>query len=113
MCTSFDDELLIFDSYDSAVDSTMQASKSRIVASTTATFTRDSNWEIDLPEDMQMTYLHAVKAACSEYLRQEPLVRDTRKARAGIIKNRFNHNRAGPEGRERKLYGRTPRIRRA
>ncbi len=109
ICTSFDGELLVFDSYDSAVDTTLQASKSQVVGATTSTFTRENTWEIDLPENMQVTYLHMVKSAASQYLRQEDLPRDSRKARAGIIKNRLKQKRIGSKAQRAKSYGRKNR----
>lgn len=86
--TSFDDEYLVFDSYDSDVDSTLQSSKSGVLASLQGTFTKSSTYEIDFPEWFQSGYRAAVIAAASEALREEPIPSMARKARTAIVKAR-------------------------
>lgn len=49
--TSFDDVNLVFDSYDSAVDSTLQESKFQAQAYIVPTFTMSDSFEPDLPPD--------------------------------------------------------------
>ena len=50
--TSFDDEYIVFDSYDSTVESTLQSSKSLCYASVRPTFTVADDFDPDLPENL-------------------------------------------------------------
>lgn len=103
--TSFDQKYLVFDSFDSDVDSTLQKSKSQVISSLQRTFTVSDTYEIDLPEWFHPTYLALVKARASEYLRGEPLPTDIRMGRAGLIKAR-NKQRIGNSKYQKKRYGR-------
>lgn len=104
-CTSFDDEYLVFDSFDSDVDSTLQQSKSAVLGSVEPTFTVSNSFVIPLPQWFHPTYVQLVKSRASEYLRQEPLVSDTRKGIAGLIKAR-SKMRVGNRKFQKKRYGR-------
>lgn len=104
-CTSFDDKYIVFDSFDSDVDSVLQQSKNTCLAVLQRSFTKNNIWVIDLPEDLQTVYLQLVKARCSEYLRGEPSFTDVRKGTAGLIKHR-NKQRIGNKKFRGKKYGR-------
>lgn len=104
-CTSFDQEYLVFDSYNSSVDSTLQQSKSQAVVSLQRTFSIDDNYEIDLPEWFHPTYLALVRSRAREYLMGEPLPSDIRVGRVGLIKAR-NKLRIGNRKFQKKRYGR-------
>lgn len=103
--TSFDDEYIVFDSFDSDVDSTLQQSKNICEASLQGTFTKSSTYEIDLPEWFHPNYVQLVKARSNEYLRGEPSISDLRKGTAGLIKARHKQ-RAGNRKFQKKRYGR-------
>jgi hypothetical protein len=103
--TSFDDEHLVFDSYDSAMDSVLQNSKSGILTSVQPTFTISDTYVIGFPEWFHTTYLNAVIAEASAVLREEPIPTAARMARMGIIKAR-KKQRIGTPNRERRNYGR-------
>jgi len=105
--TDFDDEHLVFDAYDSDVDSTLQSSKSGIVTSMQRSFTPSDTYVIDFPEWFHPTYLNAVIAECSIVLREEPIFSIDRKARVGIIRAR-KKEQIGSEGIEtrKRNYGR-------
>ena len=105
VCTSFDQEYLVFDAFDSDVDSTLQQSKSAAVVTKQRTWTGVGTDEIDLPEWFHPTYMSLVKARASEYLRGEPLVTDIQKGRAGLIKAR-QKMRVGNKKFQKKRYGR-------
>ena len=102
--TSFDDEYLIFDSFDSSVDSTLQSSKSGIVTQLQRSFTQSDTYVIDLPEWFHTTYLNSVMAEASAALREEPLPSIARLARLGVIRAR-KKNRVGQRATA-KDYGR-------
>lgn len=50
--TTFDDEYIVFDSYDSSVDSTLQSSKTIVSANYRPTFTLTDTFTPDLPENL-------------------------------------------------------------
>lgn len=102
--TSFDDEHIVFDSFDSAEDSVLQASKSGVVVSIQRTFSRDDAYVIDFPEWFHPTYLNSVIAEASAMLREEPIPSVARLARVGVIQAR-NKQRIGKQHTKRK-YGR-------
>lgn len=92
--TSFDDEYLVFDSYDKIADDTLQASKSGVITKISRSFTQSDTYIIDFPEWFHPTYLNAVMSEASAALREEPLPSISRLARQGIIKAR-KKNRIG------------------
>jgi len=102
--TSFDDEHLVFDSYDKNEDSVLQSSKSGIVVSIQRIFSRTDAYVIDFPEWFHSTYLNNVIAEASAMLREEPIPTVARMARIGIIQAR-NKQRIGKKHTTRK-YGR-------
>lgn len=104
-CTSFDQVYLVFDSFNSDVDSTLQKSKSQVLASVQRTFTMSDGYEIDLPEWFHPTYVSLVKARASEYLKGEPLPSDVRNGKIGLIRAR-NKLRIGNSKFRKKGYGR-------
>lgn len=105
--TDFDDEYLVFDSFDSDVDSVMQSSKSGILTSVQRSFVQSDTYIIDFPEWFHPTYLNAVIAEASEMLREEPIFSVARKARIGILKAR-KKQRIGRDGLDtrKRNYGR-------
>lgn len=104
-CTSFDQEYLVFDAYDSDVDSTLQQSKSAVIATVQRTWSNVGTDVIDLPEWFHPTYMSLCKSRVSEYLRQEPIPSDARLGRAGLIKAR-QKMRVGNKKTSNKRYGR-------
>ncbi len=68
--TSFDDENLIFDSYDSAVDSTLQANKFQAQGYVIPTFTLDDDFIPDLPIDAFSMLIEEVISRAQLKLRQ-------------------------------------------
>jgi len=103
--TDFDDEHLVFDSFDSNVDSVLQSSKSGIIATLQGSFTQSDTYVIDFPEWFHPTYLNAVIAEASAALREEPIFHAARLARTGIIKAK-RKQRIGIEDTRQRKYGR-------
>jgi len=62
--TSFDDEYIIMNSYDSSVESTLQASKSRAFGSVYPTFSQTDSFEPDLDNTMLPLLLAEAKSTC-------------------------------------------------
>jgi hypothetical protein len=69
--TSFDDNYIIFDSYDSAVDTTITASKTQSYGKYYPTFTLSDNFTADLPVQMFSYFLNEAKSTCFLVLKQE------------------------------------------
>ncbi len=55
--TSFDDENIVMDAYDSSIDSTLQSSKTMAWGSIKPAFTLADDYSIDLPEEAESTLL--------------------------------------------------------
>jgi hypothetical protein len=68
--TSFDDKVLVFDSYDKAVDTTLQKSKTQGVAYLMPTFTASDSFEVELPEEAFSAFYNEIKSLAFLELRQ-------------------------------------------
>lgn len=68
--TSFDDETLVFDSYDSAVENTLITSKTQAIAYVTPGFTLSDTFTPDLPEESFAKLLEESKNRAAIKLRQ-------------------------------------------
>lgn len=82
--TSFDDEYIVFDSYDSEVDSTLQASKVQMLAYVLPTFTLTDTFVPDLPAEMFSTLLADAKSACFSRIKQMPEGKAEQQSRKGL-----------------------------
>jgi len=86
--TSFDNEFLIFDSFDSAVDTTLQGSKSIVFAVRIPAFTQTDAFIPDLPESMFPLLLAEVKRSCHLYFKQQDSVMDAKRSLRGFNRMR-------------------------
>jgi hypothetical protein len=68
--TSFDDNTIVFDSYDSTVDSTLQASKSTVRAYTIPDFTVEDTHIPDLPKEAFPALIEEAKSKAQSKLNQ-------------------------------------------
>lgn len=68
--TTYDDEYVYFDSYDSSVDTTLQTSKSVVFAATTPGWTASDAFIPDLPEKLFPMLLASAKASAFNILKQ-------------------------------------------
>ena len=71
-CTSFDDEYIVFDSYDSTVDSTMQESKIQAMAYVMPEWTSSDTFIPDLPENAFTALVEEAKSKAALRLAQKP-----------------------------------------
>ena len=71
-CTSFDDEYIVFDSYDSTVDSTMQESKIQAMAYVMPEWTSSDTFIPDLPENAFTALVEEAKSKAAIRLAQKP-----------------------------------------
>lgn len=103
--TSFDDETIVFDAYDSAVDSTLQASKTQARAYIMPTLVIADATIPDLPDEAFMALLQESKSRCSLSLRQVQDVKaeqDSIKQNSWLSRNMWNVD----GGIKYKSYGR-------
>lgn len=70
--TSFDDKTLIFDSYDSAVESTLQKSKIQVYAYTIPEWVHDNDAIPDLPEAAFTLLIEEAKSRAALRIAQQP-----------------------------------------
>lgn len=81
--TSYDDQFLIFDGYNSSVDSTLQASKSSAYGTQQASWTHTDNFIPAIPEKFFPTLLAEAKSQAFVNLKQQSNAREERKATRG------------------------------
>ena len=70
--TSFDDENLVFDSFDSVVDSTLQSSKTQCMAFRLPVFSITDTFIPDFPQEAFPALLAEAKSACFARLKEAP-----------------------------------------
>lgn len=68
--TTFDNEHLIFDSYDKTVDPFISNYKTRVMASVIPDFQLDDSFILDIPDSMLELYLSQVRVAAYYYINQ-------------------------------------------
>lgn len=93
--TSFDDEYIVFDSYDSDVDSTLQASKSQVYVYKEASWTSSNGFVPDLPSKNFPFLLAEAKSVCSLEIRQIQNIaadRASRRQRTWSAREKFREN---------------------
>lgn len=81
--TTYDDDYVWFDGYDSTTDSTLQQSKSVVYGVETPTFTASNTHVLAIPDKMFPTFLAEVKAEAFLQLKQQANPRQERKAKRG------------------------------
>lgn len=82
--TSFDEDLIVFDSFDSIVDTTLQGSKSIIFAVRIPTFSQTDTHTPDLPESMFPLLLAEAKRSCHIYFKQQDSPMDAKRSLRGL-----------------------------
>lgn len=70
--TSFDDNTLVFDSYDSSVDSILQSSKTQVRAYVTPVFQMSDDYIPDLPEEAFSYLIEEAKSKAAYKIAQKP-----------------------------------------
>jgi len=95
--TSFDDEYIIFDIYDSVVDSTLQSSKSQVFSYKEAAWSSVDEFVPDLPSKTFPFLLAEAKSVCSLEIRQMQNTaadRQSRRQRTWSAHEKFRQNGA-------------------
>jgi hypothetical protein len=83
--TSFDDQYIYFDNYDSSKDTTVQQSKTSVIAVKTKTFTLSDTFVPDLPDEMFSLLLSESKSTCHLLFKQQPNYKAEQVARRQYI----------------------------
>lgn len=107
--TSFDDEYLIFDSYDSGVDTTLQTSKSLAYGPVTPTFSQTDDHTPDLDAHLFPVLRNMVKEQAFADLKQQNNQIASRKAHKGMSRAQRRKRRVGPQYNTGPDYGRRVR----
>ncbi len=92
--TSFDEDFLVFDSFDNTVDTTMQGSKSVVFAVRIPTFTQSDTHTPDLPESMFPLLLAESKRSCHLYFKQQDSLMDAKRSVRGLSRMKSESWRA-------------------
>lgn len=101
--TTFDNEHIVFDSYDSEIDTTLQQSKNMTRGLKETTFTLSDNFIPDLPSQMFPAYIQEVTRVCSLYFRESYSQNDERRAFRSLANMK---NKSGRTKRQKIRYGR-------
>lgn len=99
--TSFDNEYIITDSYDSSVDSVLQASKTAASVVKLPVFTIDDAFTPDIPDGLVATFQAEVNRACFVYIKQQDSLIDTKRALEGKARLRTKESKLN----KRKRFG--------
>ena len=105
--TSFDDEYIVFDQYDSEVDTTVQSSKTQVIGYREPTFLLEDSSTPDLPAKNFAYLLSEAKSVCFNTIAQEPNAKEEQRSRrqrtwSSIEKFRTNGGIRFPENYGRK-----------
>ena len=106
-CTSFDDDIIVFDAYNSAEDATLQASKSFVLGLRGAAWVNSASFIPPMPVNMFSMFVSKCKIVCNEVMRQVTLVSETRDHQ--VAQNRFKRQRRLNTKITKPRYGRRSR----
>lgn len=84
VCTSFNDNELVFNSVDGLENSTLQGSKSNAILKVIPAFIEEDDFVIPIPEDSLVSFMAEVKIACFQYIQGERSSIDEQNARTGM-----------------------------
>jgi hypothetical protein len=82
--TSFDDEFVVFDSYDNTIESTLQGNNSQVIAKVIPVFTQSDAFTPQAPVHFFQTWLNEVKSQAAIEIKQEVNQKAEQKARRGL-----------------------------
>jgi len=95
--TTFDNEILILDSWDSSVESTLQGSKTVANGSKTEIWLHEDEYVVPVNTVVYPLYLSELTAASSVYLNGTQSIEDERRRRLGISRLRRKASRVNEE----------------
>lgn len=86
--TTFDDEHVVFDSYDNEVSDTLLEAKSVVIGKVIPPWTHTDEFIPDMPDQMFSTWIAEVTAAAFTYWKQGQSIKDEQRAARGISRLR-------------------------
>ena len=104
--TSFDDDYIWFDAFDSNLEATLQQSKSIIHIVKEPVWTASDSFVPDLPSHMFPALLAAAKSTCMAYIKQQPSALEERDSRRQRIAMQEKSRREQVGNQRRIHYGR-------
>lgn len=107
--TSFDNKYVVFDAFHSDYDDSLQASKTRLVASEEPVFLQEDDFVIPIPDHLSETYLDMFLNEALTLVYQQPIGMIATRARAAKIKLQQDNRTLG-QSRGRKSYGRKGKV---
>ena len=105
--SSFDDKVILFDSYDKEEVDTLISRYAFIETQTQPVWSMSDDYQIDVPDQMYSLYLSELTAACSIYLNEEESPEDERRRNRGISTMRRKAIKTGEQVKREATYGRT------
>lgn len=103
--TSFDDENVVADSYDSIESTTLIGSKTTVLCKILPTFTKSDTYIPELPEKYFPLFLAESKRACHLYLLKQDSATDAKRSLAGNSKIK-SHKRKTNDSKKQIKFGR-------
>ena len=103
--TSFDDHYVVFDAYDATVDTTLQESKTRILATKIPTFSQTDDYTPDLDEEFHPYLLNEAKSRAFSLLKggSDPKIEQAARRQKSYMQNdRYKTKKES----KRPMYGR-------
>lgn len=92
--TTFDDEYIVFDSYDSTLDTTLQGSKSLTLVKQIPEWSETDTFVPDMPDHMFSVFVAELTSAAFTYWKQGVSPKDEQRAARGISRLRRDSRRA-------------------
>ena len=108
--TSFDGKYIVTNAYNSAYDTTMQASKSRVLVTQMPVFLQQDDFLIPIPQHLSTTYLAMVMDECFNLVYQQPNAKISQKARKLRIRLQQTSQVLGSGGRTKPSYGKRSAV---
>lgn len=99
--TSINDEYILFDSYDSAVESSILADKTQIFVDKSPSFTLEDAHVINLPSNLMPYLERQVESYCMAVIKQQPNPKSEqleRRLRVRQQRNKWRHQRLNKNG---------------
>ena len=103
--TSFDNVHVVFDSYNNEFDTTLQASKTRFVASQEKVFLQEDSFVIPIPNHLSETFLDMFLNEALTLVHQQPIGMIAQRARVKKIKLQQDNRTLG-QSESKPKYGR-------
>jgi hypothetical protein len=108
--TSFDGKYIVTNSYNSEYDSTLQASKTRVLVTQMPVFLQQDAFLIPIPQHLSTTYLAMVMDECFNLVYQQPNAKISQKARKLRIRLQQASQVLGSGGRAKRSYGKRSAV---